>query len=90
MADGEARRALVRQRCGDDAQLLARVRSLLSQVDCTATGISGEGGVPGPAAVPPARRRIGQRLGPFRLVDVIGHGGMGVVYLAERVDGAFE
>src|SRR5690349_20064054 len=29
----------------------------------------------------------GQRCGPFRLMSIFGRGGMGVVYLAERVDG---
>src|SRR5689334_5829061 len=29
----------------------------------------------------------GARCGPFRLTSVIGRGGMGVVYLAERADG---
>ena len=32
----------------------------------------------------------GTRLGPYRVVSVIGHGGMGLVYLAERADGKFE
>ena len=33
---------------------------------------------------------VGIRLGPWRVVDVIGHGGMGTVYLAERDDGQYE
>lgn len=32
----------------------------------------------------------GQRIGPYRLIREIGHGGMGVVYLAERADGAYD
>ncbi|HNC99766.1 MAG TPA: serine/threonine-protein kinase, partial [Myxococcota bacterium] len=32
----------------------------------------------------------GRRIGPYRLTGELGEGGMGVVYLAERVDQAFE
>ncbi len=34
--------------------------------------------------------RSGLRVGPWRLCERIGQGGMGAVYLAERADGAFE
>ena len=37
-----------------------------------------------------ARDRSGAVLGPYRLVKVLGRGGMGVVYLAERADREFE
>ena len=33
---------------------------------------------------------IGMRLGAWRVVDLVGHGGMGTVYLAERADGQYE
>jgi len=35
-------------------------------------------------------RLVGQTVGAFRLIDEIGRGGMGTVWLAQRVDGEFE
>jgi serine/threonine protein kinase len=32
----------------------------------------------------------GDQIGAYRIVSLIGHGGMGTVYLAERADGAFD
>ncbi len=39
---------------------------------------------------PPALAGTPQNIGPWRLLRQLGAGGMGVVYLAERSDGAFE
>lgn len=38
----------------------------------------------------PVRDRVGERIGPYRLIHRIGSGGMGTVYEAERADERFE
>lgn len=34
-------------------------------------------------------RKNGKQIGPYKIIDSVGHGGMGSVYLAERADGNF-
>jgi eukaryotic-like serine/threonine-protein kinase len=36
-----------------------------------------------------ATAQVGRRIGPFRLISLLGEGGMGAVYLAERADAQF-
>lgn len=45
---------------------------------------------PNPTLAPKLASMIGKRIGPYHVVDILGHGGMGTVYVAQRDDGQFE
>lgn len=77
-----AREQYLASACGGDAQLQAEVVAYLNAAATqAATG--------GSAAQPQARQDSSIRLGPYRIVRELGRGGMGVVFLAVRDDGAF-
>jgi serine/threonine-protein kinase len=84
-----AQAAYVAEACAADPTLRDEVLSLLAAERRSAGTAFITDAVAGAAqGVGAAERaaRIGERVGPYRLVREIGHGGMGTVYLAERVD----
>jgi serine/threonine protein kinase/tetratricopeptide (TPR) repeat protein len=97
-ADPTARAALLTRECGDDAELRQRVDALLQAHDQSgssldhpaAEGATSDDVVPGrwidPAGMPPAAEGPGSRIGPYKLLQQIGEGGMGVVYMAEQTE----
>jgi tetratricopeptide (TPR) repeat protein len=87
------REAFLSFSCGEDAELRGEVRALL-RAETEGRGFL-EGaptapvqeaieGATGPASPRPSR------IGPYEVVDQIGHGGMGVVYLAIRSGEGFQ
>ncbi len=89
---GEQATFVVRE-CTGDPGLLAEVTGLLradsqpaglldGTLDVESLGLGAE-----PAIAPPLA--TGTTIGAWRLVRALGHGGMGIVYLAERTDASF-
>ena len=90
------RDAFVIEQCGDHAVLLAEVQSLLAQLDGIDAYIEIPAALPDSAALNDrddgntSFSLTGQTIGAYRLGAQVGSGGMGVVYAAERADGAYQ
>jgi hypothetical protein len=78
----DERAAFLAGACGDDSALLARVRALLEAHE------AGEGILPEQPRNEPAgcliAEKPGDRIGHYKLLEQIGEGGFGVVYMVQK------
>jgi serine/threonine protein kinase len=73
--------------CGDDSELRRRVERLLAEHVRQESFILDAGPLAIDATIDqPPVERLGTQIGPYKLLQVIGEGGMGVVYMAEQTE----
>ncbi len=88
--EGEDRRALLRGLGERDPELRRGVERLLALELEAGALLSGPAMLESFGATGLGGDLLGSRIGPYRLVSLLGQGGMGQVYLAERADEQFE
>ena len=77
--------------CGDDAELRSSVESLLNSDARREDALLHAIGEAAESLLEDHRDRlIGTRVGPYRVVSILGHGGMSTVYRGERDDSQYQ
>ncbi|MSU62481.1 MAG: hypothetical protein EXS31_08800 [Pedosphaera sp.] len=86
-ASPDARQAYLQGACGDDQQLHAQVQSLIDAHEAAGGFLPDKAAEDAPTqAAGVAFEKAGDRIGRYKLLQQIGEGGCGVVYMAEQTE----
>ena len=83
ISDATARREYLDQACGDDQSLRGRVEALLAVYEQNQTFLKSDTDLP-PTVDQSFNFAPGEQIGRYKLLQQIGEGGMGVVFLTEQ------
>ncbi|MGA2257317.1 MAG: protein kinase, partial [Thermoguttaceae bacterium] len=87
IGSSERRDAYLDEACGDDAELRRRVEALLRRHQESRGPLDAPlAGVDVTANPPPIAEKPGTQIGPYKLLQEIGEGGMGTVYMAQQTE----
>src|SRR4051794_29195904 len=85
--DTAERQAYLQEACGDDSSARQRVEALLKVYENAGSFLESPPASPTASMAPaPSTELSGTVIGPYKLLQPIGEGGMGTVYMAEQTD----
>jgi WD40 repeat protein/serine/threonine protein kinase len=83
----DQRAAYLDQACGDNLALRREIESLLKAHEAPGSFLGNLGVEVAPTQdYPPIKEGAGTAIGPYKLLQKIGEGGMGIVYMADQVE----